>query len=144
MTQEAAEGLPSKWTGSELDALEKSLKEHESWLNEWVEKQKNVKTNEDPVILTTEMKARAKTLQNQAQRLSNRKAARPKKVSSSSSSSSETTSTTSSEAVKQEQDGSAKTVTIQSTVSATTVATSYETATTVETTTVTKGPHDEL
>ena len=134
VTEEAAEGLPSKWTSSELDALEKSLHEHETWLNEWVEKQKAVKFNEDPVILTTEMKARAKTLQNQAQRLSNRKSPpKPKKTSSSQSYT--TTSTQETEGVK--------TVTIESTVTATTIETAFETVETVETTTVTMG-HDEL
>ena len=57
LTEETAASLPSKWTKEELDGLEKTLREHETWLNEWVEKQKSVKPNEDPVIETTEMKA---------------------------------------------------------------------------------------
>ncbi|KAF9528746.1 Hsp70 protein-domain-containing protein [Crepidotus variabilis] len=73
LTTEAAADLPSKWTKDELDSLEKSLKEHEKWLAEWVEKQKNVKPSEDPVIETTEMKARAKVLEGQLQRLWKRK-----------------------------------------------------------------------
>ncbi|KAJ7160962.1 Hsp70 protein-domain-containing protein [Mycena filopes] len=63
LTAEAEADLPSKWTKDELTSLEKALKEHESWLNEWVEKQKEVKPNEDPVIETTEMRARAKVLE---------------------------------------------------------------------------------
>ncbi|KAF8124270.1 HSP70-domain-containing protein [Mycena galopus ATCC 62051] len=73
LTAEAAAELPSKWTADELDGLEKSLKEHEAWLNEWVEKQKSVKMNEDPVIETTEMKARAKVLETALMRLVKRK-----------------------------------------------------------------------
>ncbi|KAJ7270749.1 Hsp70 protein-domain-containing protein [Mycena haematopus] len=73
MTIEAAAELPSKWTKEELDTLEKALKEHETWLNEWVEKQKEVKMNEDPVIETTEMKARAKVLETALMKLVKRK-----------------------------------------------------------------------
>ncbi|KXN81662.1 Hypoxia up-regulated protein 1 [Leucoagaricus sp. SymC.cos] len=69
LTAENDAGLPSKWTGEELDALEKALKEHESWLNEWVEKQRSVKSYEDPVIETTEMKARARVLETQLYKL---------------------------------------------------------------------------
>ncbi|KAF9562890.1 actin-like ATPase domain-containing protein [Agrocybe pediades] len=73
LTAEVAADLPSKWTKEELDGLEKTLREHESWLGEWVEKQKSVKPNEDPVIETTEMKARAKVLENHLQKLYRRK-----------------------------------------------------------------------
>ncbi|KII90116.1 hypothetical protein PLICRDRAFT_174899 [Plicaturopsis crispa FD-325 SS-3] len=82
LTAEQEAGLPSKWTKIELDALEKTLKDHESWLNEWVEKQKSVKMNEDPVISTTEMKARAKTLETHLMKLMRRKV--PKKTTTSS------------------------------------------------------------
>ncbi|TDL26892.1 actin-like ATPase domain-containing protein [Rickenella mellea] len=94
LTAEEEADLPSKWTRAEIENLEKTLKEHEGWLNEWVEKQKSVKPNEDPVILTTEMKARAKTLETQLYKLVKRKAPKPKKKTSTSQSSS--TSTTSS------------------------------------------------
>ena len=73
LTAEAAADLPSKWTAEELDGLERTLKEHETWLVEWVEKQKSVKPNEDPVIETTEMKARAKVLETHLQKLYRRK-----------------------------------------------------------------------
>ncbi|KAJ7468455.1 Hsp70 protein-domain-containing protein [Mycena latifolia] len=73
MTAEETADLPSKWTREELAALEKTLKEHETWLNEWVEKQKAVKMNEDPVIETKEMKARAKVLETALARLVKRK-----------------------------------------------------------------------
>jgi len=82
LTAEEEVGLPSKWTKQELDALEKALKDHEVWLNEWVEKQKSVKMNEDPVISTTEMKARAKTLETHLQRLVKRKVPKAKKTKS--------------------------------------------------------------
>jgi len=85
ITDDEAADVPSKWTTEDINGLEKTLKEHEIWLNEWVEKQKSVKMNEDPVILTTEMKARAKTLENHLLKLMRRKAPKPKKSSSSSS-----------------------------------------------------------
>ncbi|KAG7087443.1 hypothetical protein E1B28_013409 [Marasmius oreades] len=81
LTAEEEADLPSKWTREELEALEKTLKEHESWLNIWVEKQKKVKPNEDPVIETTEMKARAKVLEQHLQKLYRRKVPKPKKTS---------------------------------------------------------------
>ncbi|RXW20133.1 hypothetical protein EST38_g5719 [Candolleomyces aberdarensis] len=80
LTAEIEKDLPSKWTKDELDGLEKALKDHESWLDEWVEKQKKVKSFEDPVIETTEMKARAKVLEQHLQRLYRRKVPKaPKK-----------------------------------------------------------------
>ena len=80
LTDEDAAGRPSKWTPKELDDLEKTLKDHESWLNEWVEKQKAVKSWENPVIETVEMKARAKVLENHLQKLYRRKVPKAKKV----------------------------------------------------------------
>ncbi|KAH8822683.1 Hsp70 protein-domain-containing protein [Flagelloscypha sp. PMI_526] len=81
ITKEAEAGLPSKWTSAELDTLEKTLKDHEKWLDVWVEKQKSVKMNEDPVIETTEMKARAKVLETALQKLWKRKQPKaPKKT----------------------------------------------------------------
>jgi hypoxia up-regulated 1 len=94
LTIESVAGFPSKWTKEELDGLEKTLKEHEAWLDEWVEKQKSVKINEDPVISTTEMKARAKTLETHLQRLAKRKVPKPRKTTTTAATSS-TTATTS-------------------------------------------------
>jgi hypothetical protein len=82
LTAETEAGLPSKWTKEELDGLEKTLKEHETWLNTWVEKQKSVQSNEDPVIETTEMKARAKVLETHLQKLVRRKIPKAKKTTS--------------------------------------------------------------
>jgi len=96
ITEDEAADVPSKWTTEEINSLEKTLKEHEIWLNEWVEKQKSVKMNEDPVILTTEMKARAKTLENHLLKLMRRKAPKPKKTTTSSSSSDSSTTRSSS------------------------------------------------
>lgn len=80
----AEEGsLSYKHTKEELDGLERTLIDHEKWLNEWVEKQKSVKMNEDPVILSSEMRARAKTLENHLQRLVKKKTPRPLKKSTS-------------------------------------------------------------
>ena len=78
LTSEISQDLPSKWTKEELDNLERTLRDHERWLSEWVEKQKNVKANEDPVIETREMKARAKVLEQQLQKLWKRKVPKTK------------------------------------------------------------------
>ncbi|KAI9461976.1 heat shock protein 70 family [Lactarius psammicola] len=89
LTEEERAGTTGKYTKAELDELEKTLKEHEKWLNEWVEKQKSVPMNHDPVIETEEMRKRAKVLEIQLQRLVQKKPprARPKSTSSTSSSS---------------------------------------------------------
>lgn len=123
--------LPALHSDEELLTLEKALREHESWLAEWVEKQKSVKPNEDPVILTTEMKARAKTLENALLKLMRRKSP-PKKKTTSSTSASASESTTASDTQPSE---SAPPIESSSTESST--AESYSTPTT-------KGPHDEL
>ena len=95
LTEETAASLPSKWTKEELDGLEKTLKEHETWLSEWVEKQKSVRSNQDPVIETTEMKARAKVLETHLHKLWKRKIPKaPKKPVSTSSTVTATTSST--------------------------------------------------
>lgn len=89
LTEEERAGTTGRYTKAELDELEKTLKEHEKWLNEWVEKQKSVPMNHDPVIETAEMRKRAKVLETQLQRLVQKKPprARPKSTSSSSSTS---------------------------------------------------------
>ncbi|KAF9649521.1 HSP70-domain-containing protein [Thelephora ganbajun] len=69
LTAEAEGGAPARYTKAEIDALEKALKEHEAWLAEWVAKQRQVPMSQDPVILTSEMRARAKTLENHLQKL---------------------------------------------------------------------------
>ncbi|KAJ6520608.1 Hsp70 protein-domain-containing protein [Mycena vulgaris] len=91
ITAEEVADVPSKWTRAELDSLEKTLKEHETWLNEWVEKQKEVKMNEDPVIETKEMKARAKVLETALAKLVKRKV--PKTTKKKTTSTTESTST---------------------------------------------------
>ena len=102
MTKELEAGQPTKYTKEELDEFEKVLKDHESWLNEWVEKQKSVKMNEDPVILTSEMRARAKVLENHLQRLvRKRPPPKAKKTTSTTSSSSTSTTTATTEAASE-------------------------------------------
>ncbi|TFY61703.1 hypothetical protein EVG20_g6959 [Dentipellis fragilis] len=90
LTQEESTGVEGRYTRAELDSLEKTLKEHELWLNEWVEKQKSVKMNEDPVIETAEMKKRAEKLEKQLQGLVFKKAPKVKKTSATSSTGSAT------------------------------------------------------
>ncbi|KAM5537435.1 hypothetical protein V8D89_008954 [Ganoderma adspersum] len=108
MTKELEAGTPTKYTKDELDEFEKVLKDHEAWLNEWVEKQKTVKMNEDPVILSSEMRARAKVLENHLQKLYRKRPPKvPKKSSSNSSSSSATVSTATTSATATEETASA-------------------------------------
>ena len=107
MTKELEAGTPTKYTTDELDEFEKVLKDHEAWLNEWVEKQKSVKMNEDPVILSSEMRARAKVLENHLQKLYRKRPPKvPKKSSSSSSSSSTSASTATTTATATEETAS--------------------------------------
>ena len=94
LTAEAEGGPPARYTQAEIDALEKTLKEHEAWLAEWVAKQREVPMNQDPVISTGEMRARAKTLENHLQKLWKKKVPPKKKPSGSQGSSSGTPSGT--------------------------------------------------
>lgn len=83
LTAEERAGTTGRYTKVELDELEKTLKEHETWLNERVEKQKSVPMNHDPVIQTGEMRKRAKVLETQLQRLAQKKPPRVRPSSSS-------------------------------------------------------------
>lgn len=96
-------GEPSKYTQEEIDALEKTLKEHEIWLNEMVEKQKLVKMNEDPVLESSELRAKVKPLETHLQRLVKKKVPRKKPSGSSSSTSSSASASASNTAEKPEQ-----------------------------------------
>ncbi|KAI0772399.1 actin-like ATPase domain-containing protein [Trametes elegans] len=91
LTREAETGAAGRYTKEELDELERALKEHEVWLNEGVERQKARQMNEDPAILSSEMRARAKVLENHLQKLVKKRAPKPPKKTSSSSASSSTT-----------------------------------------------------
>jgi hypoxia up-regulated 1 len=83
LTAEERAGTTGRYTKTELDELEKALKEHETWLDERVEKQKNVPMNHDPVIETAEMRKRAKALETHLQRLVQKKPPRVRPSSSS-------------------------------------------------------------
>jgi len=85
LTAEERTGTTGRYTKAELDELEKALREHEKWLNEWVEKQKGNPLNHDPVIQTAEMRKRAKELETHLQGLVQKKPprARPKTSSAS-------------------------------------------------------------
>ncbi|GJE92876.1 HSP70-domain-containing protein [Phanerochaete sordida] len=85
----------SKYTQEELDALERTLKEHEVWLNDVVEKQKRVQMYDDPAVESKELYARAKVLESQLQKLVKKKAPKKKKESSTSTTSSTATTATS-------------------------------------------------
>ncbi|KAI9463516.1 Hsp70 protein-domain-containing protein [Russula earlei] len=73
LTAEERAGTTGRFAKTELDELEKALREHETWLNEWVEKQKAMPMNYDPVIETGEMRKRAKELETHLQRLVQKK-----------------------------------------------------------------------
>lgn len=87
LSVEAQGGDPAKYTQEEIDSLEKTLKEHEIWLNEVVEKQKAVKYYQDPAVESSELRSRAKVLETALQKLVRKKVPRKKTTSSSSSSS---------------------------------------------------------
>jgi hypoxia up-regulated 1 len=84
LTAEEREGTTGRYTKTELDELEKTLKEHETWLHEWVEKRKSIPVNHDPVVDTAEMRKRAKTLETNLQRLVQKKPPRVRASSSTS------------------------------------------------------------
>jgi hypoxia up-regulated 1 len=77
---EMAVGAPNKYTLEELENVETRLNESTTWLKETSEKQKQLARNDDPVLLTAEVKARGVTLQNQVLKLLRRKAPKPKKT----------------------------------------------------------------
>ena len=84
--------IPPRITKDEIDSLEKTLKDHERWMNEEVEKQKKVKMNEDPVLESKTLREKVTPLENQLQKLMKKKAPRiPKKSKTASSTASEST-----------------------------------------------------
>ena len=89
LTAEERAGTTGRYTKAELDEVEKALREHETWLNERVEKQKSMPLNHDPVVETAEMRKRAKVLETHLQRLAQKKPPRRVRPSSSSSSASQ-------------------------------------------------------
>ena len=78
LSVEAQGGEPSKYTQEEIDSLEKTLKEHEVWLNEMVEKQKGVKYYQDPAVESRELREKAKVLESALQKLVRKKVPRKK------------------------------------------------------------------
>lgn len=87
LTAEERTGTKGRYTKTELDELEKALKEHETWLSERVEKRRSTPVNHDSMVDTAEMRKRAKTLETHLQRLVQKK---PPRVRASSSSTTET------------------------------------------------------
>ena len=69
LTAEVEGGPPSHYTHAGIDVLEKMLREHEAWLAEWAAKQQQVPMNQNPIILTSEMRARARVPENHLQKL---------------------------------------------------------------------------
>lgn len=92
LTEEEQTGATTgRYTKAELDDLENTLKEHEKWVVEWAEKQRNVPINHDPVMQTAEMRKRAKVLETHLQRLVRKKPPRTRLKSASGNSSSSMT-----------------------------------------------------
>jgi hypoxia up-regulated 1 len=76
---EVSEGLPHKYTLEELDDVKERLKETGEWLQTGIEEQKKLKKNDDPVLISAEMKARGVTLQNHVMKLLKKKTPKPPK-----------------------------------------------------------------
>ena len=98
LTEEETAGTPaseSKYSRAELDALEQTLREHESWLAERVEAQRKVAMNEDPAVETKDLRERAKTLELHLQKLVQKKPPRKKTTTTSSASSTASSTATS-------------------------------------------------
>jgi hypoxia up-regulated 1 len=72
-TMEESEGLPHKYTLEELEDVKERLKETDEWLQDGIEEQKKLLKNDDPVLISAEMKARGVTLQNHVMKLLKRK-----------------------------------------------------------------------
>jgi len=77
---EETESLPHKYTLEELEDIKERLEENAKWLLEGIEEQKKLKTNDDPVLISAEMKARGVTLQNRVMGLLRRKTPKPPKT----------------------------------------------------------------
>ena len=103
LSVEAQGGEPSKYTQEEIDSLEKTLKEHETWLNEVVEKQKTVKMYENPAVEVAELRSRAKVLETALQKLVKKRVPKKKATGSSSSSSTKTGSAEKAEHTKRDE-----------------------------------------
>ena len=87
-------GDAQPWTKEEVAELEKFLIEHETWLNDVVEKQKRVKMDEDPAVESSEIRTKAKALENRLQKLVRKKVPKKKSAKSSTSKASETATST--------------------------------------------------
>lgn len=98
-----ANGTTGRYTREELDDLERTLKDHERWLDQNVEKQRKVQMWEDPAIETKEMKEKAKVLELALQKLVRKPKPKAKKASSSSSSGSSSSSPSQSASAKAEE-----------------------------------------
>jgi hypoxia up-regulated 1 len=70
---EEKEELPHKYTEGELEDVAARLKETQEWLDEGVKEQKKLLKNDDPILISAEMKARGVTLQNHVKKLMNRR-----------------------------------------------------------------------
>ena len=90
----AAGGEPAPHDAEDVAALEKTLIEHEIWLNDAVERQKKVTMYDDPAVESAELRRRAKVLESHLQRVAKRKV--PKRKTTKSKSETSTASTASS------------------------------------------------
>lgn len=98
LEKEEQGGEPAKWSKEEIAGLEKTLIEHETWLNEMVEKQKAVPMYDDPAVESSELRTRVKALENNLQKLAKKRVPRRKATTTSSASATETATSDSSSA----------------------------------------------
>ncbi|KAF8515704.1 Hsp70 protein-domain-containing protein [Hysterangium stoloniferum] len=82
-TLELVAEAPHKYTLEEIEDVSTRLNDSTTWLKEFSAKQKGLAINDDPVLLTDEVRARGMALQNHVIRLMRRKAPKPKKTSTS-------------------------------------------------------------
>ncbi|CCA66452.1 related to glucose regulated stress protein, HSP70-like [Serendipita indica DSM 11827] len=76
-TMEDQEGISHRFTLEELEDVKNRLKETADWLESGITEQKKLAKNDDPVLISAEMKARGVTLQNHVLKMSKRKFPKP-------------------------------------------------------------------
>lgn len=98
LTQAMAENMGSKYTASDLDSLESTVKKDLSWLEDGRKAQQKRKAHEDPVLLVEDMDRRGKKIRDTMTKLQKRRIpkTRPKMTHTSSSSASSSSSSSAS------------------------------------------------
>ncbi|BGP27455.1 lumenal Hsp70 protein [Rhodotorula toruloides] len=71
---------PQRFTGDELDSLDKLVRETQAWLDDAVKRQEKVKAYEDPAFKVVEVEKRAKEVERETAKLEKKKMPRRKKA----------------------------------------------------------------